>query len=93
MADTVLLVSALVAIACANAAVWWRWGRTKAAEVRTLRESRDRWRRWATQYSQQLAQLTDENKRLTAGAVVARLHEQMGDRTVEAGPAEQEHHQ
>jgi outer membrane murein-binding lipoprotein Lpp len=34
VADTLLLVSALIAIAFANAAVWWKWGR----EVKALND-------------------------------------------------------
>ena len=86
MTDTVLLVSALVAIACANAAVWWLWGRSKAAEVRHEREIGNGWRRWASHFGQQVSALSEENKRLAAeverlapGEVVARLHERMGD--------------
>lgn len=33
---TALIVSALVAIACANAFVWWMWGRIKKAEIDNL---------------------------------------------------------
>jgi outer membrane murein-binding lipoprotein Lpp len=30
---TTLIISALAAIACANAAVWWMWGRHKDAYI------------------------------------------------------------
>jgi hypothetical protein len=33
---TTLIISALAAIACANAAVWWMWGRHKDAYIRHL---------------------------------------------------------
>lgn len=61
-----LIISGLVALVLANTALWWMWGRHKAADLRVATASRD--------YCRDLAALREEAM-LAAAAEVASLRE------------------
>ena len=82
-----LIVSALIAIAAANAGVWWLWGREQAARRRAADGRRDWWAaealaagseaRAAAADNGRLAARVDELESLARSEVTATLHSRM----------------
>jgi Flp pilus assembly protein TadB len=81
-----LIVSALVAIAAANAVIWWQWGRFAKARIDNLTakvaalivtQCRIVGERDAAQRAFEEAEA--EIERLTRSEVTATLHSRMGD--------------
>jgi outer membrane murein-binding lipoprotein Lpp len=80
-----LMVSALLAIAAANAVIWWRWGHFTKARIDNLTakvaalivtQSRTAGERDAARRAFKAAEA--EIERLTRSEVTATLHERMG---------------
>ena len=82
-----LIVSALIAIAAANAGVWWLWGREQAARRHAADGRRDWWAAESLAATREARKVAADNGRLAArvdeleslarAEITATLHERM----------------